>query len=125
MGPRQNPAYTSQTCGRSGVVDTNSPESQAKATFACTACTACGRTEHADVNAARVIKAAGLAVSACGDFAAARSAQQEPVGRATGRTRARRAALPLGIPRLRPGRTPTGRKVPLQARYGGESTGYG
>ncbi|MGP3971136.1 RNA-guided endonuclease InsQ/TnpB family protein [Streptomyces sp. 6N223] len=90
-----NPAHTSQTCSRCGVVDANSRESQAKF-----ACTACGHTEHADVNAARIIKAAGLAVSACGDLAMGRSAKQEPVGRATGRNpRAARSVGP-GIPRI-------------------------
>ena len=76
-----NAAYTSQTCNSCGWVDANSRKNQAEF-----ACTVCGHQDHADVNAARNIKAAGLAVSACGDLGVSRSANQEPVGRATGRT---------------------------------------
>ncbi|MFF4828961.1 helix-turn-helix domain-containing protein [Streptomyces sp. NPDC001312] len=42
--------------------------------------------DHADVNAAKNTKAAGHAVSACGDLGTSRSVKQEPVSRATGRT---------------------------------------
>ncbi|MGW2896729.1 helix-turn-helix domain-containing protein [Streptomyces sp. NPDC001212] len=42
--------------------------------------------DHADVNAAKNIKAAGHEVSACGDLGTSRSVKQEPVSRATGRT---------------------------------------
>ncbi|MFD4977551.1 SpoIIE family protein phosphatase, partial [Streptomyces sp. NPDC058424] len=42
--------------------------------------------DHADVNAAKNIKAAGHAVSACGDLGTSRSVKQEPIRRATGRT---------------------------------------
>jgi putative transposase len=66
-------AYTSQTCNVCRRVDANSRESQAKF-----ACTACGHTEHADVNAAKNILAAGLAVTACGDLGVSRSMKQEP-----------------------------------------------
>jgi putative transposase len=90
-----NPAYTSQTCNRCGVVDPDSRKSQAKF-----GCTACGHTEHADVNAARNIKAAGLAVSACGDLGATRSMKQEPVGRVTGRNPRAARSVATGIPRL-------------------------
>jgi putative transposase len=56
-------AFTSQRCSACGHVDPKSRESQA--VFRCTHCT---HTEHADVNAAKNILAAGLsAVSACGD----------------------------------------------------------
>ncbi len=58
-----NPAYTSQRCGQCGVVDRRSRTSQA--VFACVAC---GHTAHADINAARNILAAGLAVTARGAF---------------------------------------------------------
>ncbi len=58
-----NPAYTSQMCGQCGVVDRRSRTSQA--VFACVAC---GHTAHADINAARNILAAGLAVTARGAF---------------------------------------------------------
>lgn len=83
-------AYTSQRCSRCGHVDANSRESQAK--FACTACT---HTEHADVNAAKNILAAGLAVTACGDLGVGQSVKQEP---AHPQGPARRLAT-VGIPR--------------------------
>ncbi|MEU5642559.1 RNA-guided endonuclease InsQ/TnpB family protein [Streptomyces milbemycinicus] len=75
-----NPAYTSQTCNRCGHVDARSRKSQA--VFACTAC---GHRDHADVNAAKNQRDAGLAFPACGDLGTSRSAKQEPVSRATGR----------------------------------------
>jgi len=57
-------AYTSQRCSECGHVDPKSRESQA--VYRCTACTHC---EHADVNAAKNILAAGRAdrINACGD----------------------------------------------------------
>ncbi|MER6605940.1 transposase [Streptomyces sp. NPDC000927] len=90
-----NPAYTSQTCNRCKEVDAKSRESQA--VFACTSC---GHRDHADVNAAKNILAAGMAVSACGDFGASRSVKQEPVGRVTGRTPTATRSVALGIPPL-------------------------
>ena len=58
-------AFTSQRCSACGQVDPKSRESQA--VFRCTGCS--HPVEHADVNAANNILAAGLlAVSACGDF---------------------------------------------------------
>ena len=54
-------AYTSQTCAECGVVDSRSRQTQAKF-----GCVACGHTDNADVNAARNILAAGLAVTARG-----------------------------------------------------------
>ena len=78
-----NPAYTSQRCSACGFVTENNRESQA--VFRCKA-PGCGHHEHADVNAAKNIKAAGHAVSACGDLGISRSVKQEPVSRATGRT---------------------------------------
>ncbi|WP_371825860.1 RNA-guided endonuclease InsQ/TnpB family protein [Nonomuraea turcica] len=63
-----DPAYTSQTCSNPlcGTVDAKSRESQADFR-----CTSCGHVEHADVNAAKNIKArgyaAGLVVSGRGD----------------------------------------------------------
>ncbi|BBZ04518.1 transposase [Mycolicibacterium chitae] len=72
-------AYTSQRCSACGHVDPRSRESQA--VFRCTRCTHC---EHADVNAAKNILAAGLAVTACEDqprpAGRARSPKQEPAG---------------------------------------------
>ena len=57
-------AFTSQRCSACGRVDPKSRESQA--VFRCTQCLR--PAEHADVNAAKNILAAGLlAVSACGD----------------------------------------------------------
>lgn len=84
-------AYTSQRCSRCGHVDANSRESQAKFQ-----CTACKHSEHADVNAAKNILAAGLAVTACGDLGVGRSVKQEP---APPQGSARRLAT-VGIPRL-------------------------
>ncbi|EFL23475.1 transposase, OrfB [Streptomyces himastatinicus ATCC 53653] len=75
-----DPAYTSQRCNRCGHVDAKSRKSQA--VFACTAC---GHRDHADVNAAKNHRDAGLAFPACGDLGTSRSAKQEPVSRATGR----------------------------------------
>ncbi len=57
-----SPQHTSQRCSQCGHVDPKSRESQA--VFRCTHCT---HTEHADVNAAKCILAAGLAVTACED----------------------------------------------------------
>jgi putative transposase len=56
-------AYTSQRCSQCGRVDPKSRESQA--VYRCTTCTHC---EHADVNAAKNILAAGRAdrINACG-----------------------------------------------------------
>ncbi|MEV5836694.1 transposase [Nocardia sp. NPDC052112] len=76
-------AYTSQRCSACRTVDPESRESQAVYR-----CTTCGHTENADVNAAKNILAAGLAVTACGDFAVGRPVKQEP------------QPLPGGIPRL-------------------------
>ncbi|MGW2767717.1 zinc ribbon domain-containing protein [Streptomyces sp. NPDC001275] len=78
-----NPAYTSQRCSACGFVTEGNRESQA--VFRCKA-SGCGYRDHADVNAAKNIKAAGHAVSACGDLGTSRSVKQEPVSRATGRT---------------------------------------
>ena len=75
------PRHTSQRCSQCGHVDPKSRESQA--VFRCTHC---AHTEHADVNAAKNILAAGLAVTACEDppqpsgWSSRRSRnQQEPV----------------------------------------------
>jgi putative transposase len=59
-----NPAYTSQRCSACGVVDGEARESQA--VFRCRSC---GHTDNADVNAAKNILAAGLAVTGRGDLA--------------------------------------------------------
>jgi putative transposase len=71
-----NPAYTSQTCNRCGVVDPKSRKSQADFE-----CTICGHRDHADVNAAKnILSAAGHAVPACGDLGTSRSVKQELPG---------------------------------------------
>lgn len=67
-----SPAYTSQTCSACGSVDARSRENQARF-----ACTSCGYTENADVNAAKNI-AAGHAVTARGGPALAGPANREP-----------------------------------------------
>lgn len=71
-----NPAYTSQRCSRCGVVDAKARESQA--VFACSAC---GHRDNADVNAAKNILAAGLAVTGRGDLGDGRSAKRQPLER--------------------------------------------
>ena len=53
--------YTSQRCSRCGHVDANSRESQAEFV-----CTGCGHRDNADVNTAKNILAAGLAVTGRG-----------------------------------------------------------
>ncbi|MEO3744494.1 transposase [Plantactinospora sp. B5E13] len=68
-----NPAYTSQTCHACRQFAPKSRESQA--VFRCVAC---GHQAHADVNAARNILAAGLAVTRRGDLADRRSAKRQP-----------------------------------------------
>lgn len=70
---RVPPAFTSQTCHACGHVAPGNRESQA--VFRCVAC---GRRAHADVNAAKNILAAGLAVTGRGDLAAGRSVKRQP-----------------------------------------------
>lgn len=75
--------HTSQPCSACGHVDSKSRESQA--VFRCTHCS---YTEHADVNAAKNILAAGLAVTACEDSlqpsGRVASLKQEPAGNREG-----------------------------------------
>jgi putative transposase len=68
-----NPAYTSQTCHNCGHIARENRESQA--VFRCVAC---GHADHADVNAAKNILAAGLAVTGRGDLAIGRSMKRQP-----------------------------------------------
>lgn len=68
-----NPAYTSQTCNACGHAARENRESQA--VFRCVAC---GHQANADVNAAKNILAAGLAVTGRGDFAVGRSLKRQP-----------------------------------------------
>jgi putative transposase len=73
-------AFTSQRCSACGHVDPKSRESQA--VFRCTRCAR--PAEHADVNAAKNILAAGLAVTACRESVApagtTETPKQEPAG---------------------------------------------
>lgn len=62
-----NPAYTSQKCSCCGFVSATNRTSQALFV-----CQECGFTCNADLNAALNLKAAGLAVLACGDAGAVR-----------------------------------------------------
>jgi transposase len=68
-----NPAYTSWTCHACRHVAPENRESQA--VFRCVAC---GHQDNADVNAAKNILAAGLAVTGRGDLAAGRSTKRQP-----------------------------------------------
>lgn len=67
-----DPAYTSQTCNSCGHVARDSRESQAQFR-----CVACGHEANADVNAAKNILGAGLALSGRGDLAVGRSAKRQ------------------------------------------------
>lgn len=66
-------AYTSRTCNACTHVAKESRESQA--VFRCVAC---GHQDNADVNAAKNILAAGLAVTGRGDLAGRRSVKRQP-----------------------------------------------
>ncbi|MFU8854599.1 RNA-guided endonuclease InsQ/TnpB family protein, partial [Micromonospora sp. SL1-18] len=68
-----NPAYTSQTCHACKHIAPESRESQA--VFRCVAC---GHQDHADVNAAKNILTAGLAVTGRGDLGVTRSTKRQP-----------------------------------------------
>jgi putative transposase len=68
-----NRAYTSQTCHSCKSVAEENRESQA--VFRCVTC---GHQAHADVNAAKNILAAGLAVNGRGDLTAGRSTKRQP-----------------------------------------------
>ena len=63
------PAHTSQTCSECGHL---SPDN------------ACGHEEHADIHAAKNIRARGHRVLACGGTGVARPRKQEPVGNREG-----------------------------------------
>jgi putative transposase len=67
-------AFTSQRCSACGHVDPKSRESQA--VFRCTHCSR--PAEHADVNAAKNILAAGLVVTACRESGAPSGAAEPP-----------------------------------------------
>ncbi|MEV4533729.1 transposase [Asanoa sp. NPDC049518] len=79
-----NPAFTSQTCNACKHVARESRDSQALFL-----CVACGHRAHADVNAAKNVLAAGLAVTGRGDLGDSRSAKRQPSERLAARTRSR------------------------------------
>ncbi|MFC4337590.1 RNA-guided endonuclease InsQ/TnpB family protein [Salininema proteolyticum] len=88
-----HPAYTSQTCNACGHLSAENRESQS-----IFRCKDCGHRANADANAAKnILKAAGLAVSACGDLDIGRSVKQEPVASAR---IPHQPGPPVGIPRL-------------------------
>jgi putative transposase len=66
-------AYTSQTCSACGHTAAESRENQGDFR-----CVSCGYQDNADVNAAKNILAAGLAVTRRGDLGIARSAKRQP-----------------------------------------------
>ena len=69
------PAYTSQKCSICGHTEAGNRNKQQFL------CLMCGTTLHADINAAKNILAAGLAVIACGEHPeVGSSAKQEPIG---------------------------------------------
>jgi len=70
-----NPKYTSQRCNGCGYTDKANRKSQAEFE-----CIACGHIDHADMNAAKNILAAGHAVLACGEIGLPNSVKQEPLG---------------------------------------------
>lgn len=85
------PQYTSQRCSCCGHTAKANRSTQAKF-----ACLVCGHTENADINAARNILAAGLAVLACGEVVRLDpSVKQEP---AEGKHSI--LSEPVGIPAL-------------------------
>jgi putative transposase len=81
-GAEHEAAYSSRTCSACGAIASEARESQARF-----ACRACGHTQNADVNAARVILqravgqqqhlARGRRVTARGDLAIRRSVKRE------------------------------------------------
>jgi putative transposase len=87
-------AYTSQMCSVCRNVDPGNRNSQAVFW-----CTTCGHTDHADVNAAKNVLAAGRAVTACGDLGNARSVKQELAEDREAMPHQPALAL-VGIPRL-------------------------
>jgi putative transposase len=68
--------YTSLKCSACGHVSSLNRKTQSLFN-----CTSCSHSEHADINAAKNIVAAGQAVTACGAEALAAAMKQEPAGR--------------------------------------------
>ena len=69
-----NPQYTSQRCSCCKYTDKKNRISQEKFL-----CQQCGYQDHADINAAKNILAAGHAVLACGEIGLPNSMKQEPL----------------------------------------------
>jgi putative transposase len=67
-----DPKYTSQKCSLCGCVSSDNRKKQELF-----ACVSCGHRENADLNAAKNILAAGLAVSACGEAPLGAPVKQE------------------------------------------------
>jgi len=68
-----DPRHTSQKCCRCGHTESENRTIQAKFE-----CKNCGHWENADINAAKNILAAGLAVFACGGYGVSQPMKQEP-----------------------------------------------
>jgi putative transposase len=68
------PQYTSQRCSTCGDTDRSNRKSQLSFV-----CKVCGYCDHADINAAKNILAAGRAVLACGEIPVGASMKQEPL----------------------------------------------
>ena len=68
-----DPKHTSQKCCRCGHTESENRTIQAKFE-----CKNCGHWENADINAAKNILAAGLAVFACGGYGVSQPMKQEP-----------------------------------------------
>ena len=71
-----NPKHTSQKCACCGHIEKANRQSQSAFE-----CVDCGYSANADINAARNILAAGLAVLACGVDTLVSTEKQEPVGK--------------------------------------------
>jgi len=68
-----DPKHTSQKCSKCGHTESENRTSQTKFE-----CKNCGHLENADINAAKNILAAGLAVFACGGYGVSQPMKQEP-----------------------------------------------
>jgi putative transposase len=68
-----NPRYTSQQCSDCGHCERENRKTQSLFL-----CKNCGHSENADLNAAKNIRAAGLAVIACGGYDIGQPMKQEP-----------------------------------------------
>ncbi|OQZ92964.1 transposase [Mycobacterium alsense] len=104
-------AFTSQRCSACGHVDPKSRESQA--VFKCTHCFA--PAQHADVNAAKNILAAGLAVTACREAQHRRCWRDSEAG--TSR-KPRGITAPTRLPGWNPPASATGRTSNAKQRHG-------